>query len=239
MKRRFLLLFALTGLLFAQGNGKLQLHFIDVGQGDGALLISPGGQVVAFDIGEDLVAKHCDKPVAYYDQLGITALASLVVSHYHQDHIGCIPAVLHAVTVGTVEDRGKSYQSSYYTNYLTAIGSKRHTGSIGDKIILDEGTANPVTIEIIDRSCDHDNSVLPSRFHSLTKRIMAAAFIDGASQREIDETTFVVRSLYRRKVFFRSLLLQSCREPRSIKTVLLEGLGSLRTPNQVPRLQER
>ena len=28
-----------------------QLHFIDVGQGDGAVLISPGGEVVLFDDG--------------------------------------------------------------------------------------------------------------------------------------------------------------------------------------------
>src|SRR5580700_10064530 len=48
----------LSSGLWAQGNDKLQLHFIDVGQGDGAILISPGGQVVAFDIGQDLVHRN-------------------------------------------------------------------------------------------------------------------------------------------------------------------------------------
>ena len=44
--KRILLVFA--GLLpiavFGLPNGKLQLHFIDVGQGDAVLLVSPGGR---------------------------------------------------------------------------------------------------------------------------------------------------------------------------------------------------
>lgn len=39
---------------FGQANGKLQIHFIDVGQGDGALLVSPQGETVLFDGPRDL-----------------------------------------------------------------------------------------------------------------------------------------------------------------------------------------
>jgi len=53
-----------------QANGKLQIHHMDVGQGDGAVLISPGGQVVLFDVGEDLKKRDCTKPLSYLDQLG-------------------------------------------------------------------------------------------------------------------------------------------------------------------------
>jgi beta-lactamase superfamily II metal-dependent hydrolase len=42
----------LSHLAFGQANGKLQIHFMDVGQGDGAVLISPQGQVVLFDGGQ-------------------------------------------------------------------------------------------------------------------------------------------------------------------------------------------
>jgi beta-lactamase superfamily II metal-dependent hydrolase len=134
--------------LWAQGNGKLQLHFVDVGQGDGAILISPGGQTVAFDIGQDMVSKDCDKPVAYYDQLGLTKLDHLLVSHYHQDHIGCIPDVLASVAVDRVHDRGKSYVSTFYDAYLKAVKNKRDTADVGEKIILDKDSANPVTISV-------------------------------------------------------------------------------------------
>jgi competence protein ComEC len=110
---RFLLcLFLAAASMWAQANGKLQLHFIDVGQGDGAILISPGGQTVAFDIGRDMVGGSCDKPVAYYDQLGIRKLDYLIVSHYHEDRIGCVPSVLASVSVDHVEQalRGISLQ---------------------------------------------------------------------------------------------------------------------------------
>jgi hypothetical protein len=50
----------------------------------------------------------------------------------------------------TVVDRGRSYVSSYYDQYVQAVGSRRHTAAIGDKIILDESSTNPVTIEIVE-----------------------------------------------------------------------------------------
>ena len=70
---------------FGQANGKLQIHYIDVGQGDGAVLISPLGQVVLFDNG---VLNQCQKPVAFLQALGITKIDYHIASHYHSDHIG-------------------------------------------------------------------------------------------------------------------------------------------------------
>jgi beta-lactamase superfamily II metal-dependent hydrolase len=79
------------GFVFAQGNGKLQIHYMDVGQGDGAVLISPLGEVVLFDDG---VLNQCGKPIGYLQSLGITKIDYHIASHYHADHIGCAPQVL-------------------------------------------------------------------------------------------------------------------------------------------------
>jgi beta-lactamase superfamily II metal-dependent hydrolase len=51
----------LAGSAAGQANGSLQIHHMDVGQGDGAILISPGGQVVLFDAGEDSKKRDCAK----------------------------------------------------------------------------------------------------------------------------------------------------------------------------------
>jgi beta-lactamase superfamily II metal-dependent hydrolase len=59
------LFFSLTTLAFGQANGKLQIHFMDVGQGDGAILISPLGETVLFDNGK---RGNCDLPVSYLQQ---------------------------------------------------------------------------------------------------------------------------------------------------------------------------
>ena len=37
------------GLALAQANGKLQIHHVNVGQGDGILLISPLGETASFE----------------------------------------------------------------------------------------------------------------------------------------------------------------------------------------------
>jgi competence protein ComEC len=88
----------------------LQIHHIDVGQGDGAVLISPSGEVVVFDSGEDMNRKDCTRPVSYLDQLGVKHIDYLYVSHYHFDHIGCIPAVLgQFALLNSAFDRGNSY----------------------------------------------------------------------------------------------------------------------------------
>ena len=65
------LISASAHLRWAQANGKFQIHFMDVGQGDGALLISPGGEMVLFDDG---TSKDCTKPVFCLHSLGITKI---------------------------------------------------------------------------------------------------------------------------------------------------------------------
>src|SRR5688500_17001466 len=42
---------ALPALAFAQANGKLQIHQLNVGQGDAALIVSPLGQTMLIDTG--------------------------------------------------------------------------------------------------------------------------------------------------------------------------------------------
>ncbi len=144
------LFFVSAGVAAAQASGKLQIHHIDVGQGDGAVLISPGGQVVVFDAGEDMKKRDCTRPVSYLDQLGIKHIDYLFVSHYHFDHIGCIPAVLAQFPLlNDAFDRGNSYPGATYTSYVTAVGSHRKTASVGDTLTLDKNSPNPVVISVV------------------------------------------------------------------------------------------
>jgi beta-lactamase superfamily II metal-dependent hydrolase len=143
-------MFALASIADAQANGKLQIHHMDVGQGDGAVLVSPGGEVVVFDVGEDMKKRDCTRPVSYLDQLGIKHIDYLFVSHYHFDHIGCIPAVLGQFPLqGPAYDRGQSYPAATYTQYVQAIGTHRKTAVVGDSITLDKSSQTPVLITVV------------------------------------------------------------------------------------------
>ena len=131
------------------GNGKLQLHFIDVGQGDGMLLISPNGQTALFDDGNYL---NCANIKSYLQGLGITTIDYHFLSHYHSDHLGCIDDLAAiGITIGTKGyDRGYSYSSGTYTSYVNTLAAKRATMTKNQVITLDSGSAHPVTIKCID-----------------------------------------------------------------------------------------
>src|SRR5262252_8929136 len=101
-------LLALPSLPRAQGG--LQIHFMDVGQGDGAILIAPDGETVLFDNG---VWNSCAKPMAYLQALGVTKIDYQIVSHYHRDHYGCSKAILDRFPLQQLAyDRGRSYHDA-------------------------------------------------------------------------------------------------------------------------------
>jgi beta-lactamase superfamily II metal-dependent hydrolase len=131
------------------GNGKLQIHHIDVGQGDGALLISPNGQTALFDDGNYL---NCTNIKNYLQGLGITSVDYHFCSHYHSDHLGCLDDLAAiGITIGTAAyDRGYSYSSGTYTTYVSTVGTKRTTMTKGQTVTLDAGSANPVVIKCVD-----------------------------------------------------------------------------------------
>lgn len=128
-------------------NGKLQLHFMDVGQGDGAVLISPKGEIVMFDDGD---SKECEKPRAYVEELGLKHVDYHIASHYHSDHIGCASEVLGQAPLTTAAyDRGEQYNTTIYDKYVKVVGNKRKTAVIGQKIVLDQNSGHPVTLTFV------------------------------------------------------------------------------------------
>ena len=86
------LLPAPAGAVFT--NGKLQVVHLDAGQGDGAVIITPGGQVVLIDEGTNFTAgsspPSCSRVLSELQALGVTHVDLHFASHYHADHIGCI-----------------------------------------------------------------------------------------------------------------------------------------------------
>lgn len=76
----------------------MELHFIDVGQGDCTLLLC-GEFAVLVDGGE---YENGLKIVEYMKDHGVEKLDLMVASHRHQDHIGGLTAVLEQMTVDEI-----------------------------------------------------------------------------------------------------------------------------------------
>jgi beta-lactamase superfamily II metal-dependent hydrolase len=129
----------------------LQIHHMDIGQGDSAVLLSPAGQVVLFDAGKDMAnRKNCSSEIDFLDQLGVKNIDYIIVSHYHSDHIGCVPEVLGRFPLKIAAiDRGSSYAGTTYAAYVHATEGKRQTANLGQLITLDAESSFPVTLKVV------------------------------------------------------------------------------------------
>ena len=84
----------------------LRITFLDVGQGDGALIQVPGGAVLV-DEGPPEA-----KTASQLRRLGVTRLSLLVMTHPQRDHVGGAPEVLKHLRVGAVLDPAIPSESS-------------------------------------------------------------------------------------------------------------------------------
>ena len=90
-----------TNAISAGPPSALTVRFFDVGQGDSALLTSPGGVAILVDGGPE-PAQVATELVA----LGVRRLDLVVASHPHADHVVGLPAVLARVPVGLLLEPG-------------------------------------------------------------------------------------------------------------------------------------
>lgn len=108
----------------------LDVYLIDVEGGQATLVVSPSRQSMLIDAGwPGLDGRDAGRIEAAMKQAGITAIDYLVVTHYHTDHVGGVPAIAARVPVGTFVDHGPTFESATdrgYTAYLEARARGKH-----------------------------------------------------------------------------------------------------------------
>lgn len=98
----FLWLAVLPPALVAQ---ELQIHHIDVDQGDATLFVLPNASTLLVDAGLD---SRGDEVAAFLAGQGVSHVDAFLATHYDSDHYGGIDKVLDAgVTVGAWYERGE------------------------------------------------------------------------------------------------------------------------------------
>ncbi len=78
-----------TGVSSAD-SGDMNIHFIDVGQGDCIFVEFPDGKNMLIDCG---TKSYSDEVTAYLNGLGVTDITLVIATHTDADHIGSMPAV--------------------------------------------------------------------------------------------------------------------------------------------------
>ena len=116
------------------------VHFIDVGQGDAALLLS-GGQAVLVDAG---TSQSADSLVRYLQELGVTELYAAIATHPHADHIGGMAQVIEAFPIGHFYMGAETQNTATYERMLDALDAQDVPVSVpepGEELMFDSGAS--------------------------------------------------------------------------------------------------
>lgn len=133
----------------------LQVHFLDVGQGDAIFIETPLGVQVLIDGGPDSrVLQELSKKMSFTDR----TIDMIVGTHPDTDHIGGLIDVLAHYEVGTIlttENKGESSTALQYETVKSAEKAAIVYARRGQEIALDASTtikvlfpdSNPATME--------------------------------------------------------------------------------------------
>jgi competence protein ComEC len=123
------------------GSG-LALHFLDVGQGDGAVLRTPAGRWVLIDAGPR--GDHSDAGrrvvIPFLASHRVRGLTIAFVSHAHADHLGGVFSVLDHFRPDLVIEPGGQVADPLYYGFLSELAEESvpwHPGHRGERFSLD------------------------------------------------------------------------------------------------------
>jgi beta-lactamase superfamily II metal-dependent hydrolase len=119
----------------------LDIYFIDVEGGQATLFVSPSGETMLVDAGyPEFDGRDAGRIAAAAKQAGVSRLDYVVVTHYHTDHVGGVPAIAAKLPIGAFVDHGPTTEKgaaaeALYAAYVEARKAGRHIQvKPGDKI---------------------------------------------------------------------------------------------------------
>ena len=110
----------------------LEIHVIDVEGGQATLILPPSGESLLVDTGYvGFNGRDADRIAAVVRKAGLSRIDYLVVTHYHADHVGGVPALAARVPIRTFIDHGPTVEEGdqpalLYRNYLAVRDQARH-----------------------------------------------------------------------------------------------------------------
>lgn len=115
----------------AQSAKTLEIYFIDVEGGQATLFVTPAHESLLVDTGWGGFESRDAKRIAAAAKLaGLTKIDYVVITHYHDDHVGGVPQLAALLPVGTFVDHGPLFEHcptcvSGFNGYMTLLDEKK------------------------------------------------------------------------------------------------------------------
>ncbi len=186
--------FALTG-----PDGKLHVHFLDVGQGDSVLIVTPEGRQVLVDGGPGTVgaARALGAKISFWDR----EIDMVVLTHPDEDHFRGLVEVLDRYEVDTVLVSGMSSENPLYLEWQRSLDNAapaRVTALQGQTVALDGSTwlevLNPTSSLIRGTPSDSNNNGVVVRLVHGEVGFLLTADIEAEAERRLLRRRIPLRS---------------------------------------------
>lgn len=114
----------------AEQQHNMEVHYIDVGQGDSILIQTPENKTILIDGG---TPESGAEIMDFLNKQQIKTINLLIVTHPDVDHIGGLAKVLKSAKVDKILDSGKLYTTRTYRNYTKQISKQKIPVEIAEK----------------------------------------------------------------------------------------------------------
>ncbi len=111
---------------------ELDIYFVDVEGGQATLIVTPEGESMLVDSGHPgFEGRDTGRILQAAQRAGLKQLDYMLITHYHGDHVGAVPALAERIPIVTFVDHGPNQEESeaatqLYENYLKVRARSRH-----------------------------------------------------------------------------------------------------------------
>ncbi len=170
---------------FQVSNHNLQFHFIDVGQGDSSLIITPKGKTILIDAGDEA---HAKKVLSYVREQGIEKLDLVIATHPDADHIGGMDKVIKNFDIGVFAMPDVSAKTNQYKQIQRELKAKKMKATRlyqGDEVQIDDDIDFEILSPVKGKKYDDTNeySIVAKIVYKDTSFILMG---DATMENEVD-----------------------------------------------------